>query len=64
MELKQENTHLKKLVLSYVEDLGPIIQEMEKDTKRLQQQYEKLQIDVQRYHTSLRPSSSQILYLN
>jgi hypothetical protein len=64
MELKQENTQLKKLVLSYVEDLGPKILETEKDTKRLQQEYEKLQIDVQRFHTSLRPSSSKVLYLN
>jgi hypothetical protein len=64
MKLKQENTQLKKLVLSYAEYLGPKILETEKDTKRLQQQYEKLQIDVQRFHTSLRPSSSKVLYLN
>jgi hypothetical protein len=36
MELKQENTQLKKLVVSYAEDLGPKILETEKDTKRLQ----------------------------
>jgi lipopolysaccharide export LptBFGC system permease protein LptF len=64
MELKQENTQLKKLVLSYVDDLGPKIQEMENDTKRLHQEYEKLQVDVHKYHASLRPSSSQVLYLN
>jgi hypothetical protein len=64
MELKQENTQLKNLALSYAEDLGPKIQGMEKDTKCLQQQYEKLQVDIQRYHTSLRPSSSKVLYLN
>jgi hypothetical protein len=64
MELKQENTQLKKLVLSYAEDLGPKMLETEKDTKRLQQEYEKLKFDVQRFHTSLRPSSSKVLYLN
>lgn len=58
MELKRENSQLKKLVLSYAEGLRPKIQEMKKDTKRLQQQYEKLQVDVQNCHTSLRPSSS------
>ena len=46
MELKQENSQMKKLVLSYAEGLRPKIQEMKKDTKRLQQQYEKLQVDV------------------
>jgi hypothetical protein len=46
MKLKQENSQLKKLALSYAEDLGPKIQEMEKDSKCLQQQYKKLQVDV------------------
>jgi hypothetical protein len=64
LELKQENTQLKKLVLSYADDLGPKIQEMENDTKRLHQEYEKLQVDVHKYNASFRPSSSQILYLN
>jgi hypothetical protein len=64
IELRQENTQLKKLVLSYADDLGPKIEEMENDTKRLHREYEKLQVDVQKYHTSLRPSSSQVLYLN
>jgi hypothetical protein len=64
IELRQENTQLKKLVLSYAEDLGPKMLETEKDTKCLQQEYEKLQFDVQRFHTSLRPSSSKVLYLN
>ena len=58
MELKYENSQLKKLVLSYSEGLRPKIQEMKNDTKRLQQQYEKLQVDVQNCHISLRPSSS------
>jgi hypothetical protein len=57
MELKQENTQLKKLVLSYADDLRPKIQEMENDTKRLHREYEKFQVDVQKYHTSLCPSS-------
>jgi hypothetical protein len=61
MELKQENTQLKKLVLSYADDLGPKIQGMENDTKRIHREYEKLQVDVQKYHTSHRPSSSQVL---
>jgi 2C-methyl-D-erythritol 2,4-cyclodiphosphate synthase len=64
MELKQENTQLKKLVLSYADNLGPKIEEMENDTKRIHREYEKLQVDVHKYHTSLRPSSSQVLYLN
>jgi hypothetical protein len=64
IELKQENTQLKKLVLSYADDLGPKIQGMENDTKRLHREYEKFQVDVQKYNTSLRPSSSQVLYLN
>jgi hypothetical protein len=64
IELKQENTQLKKLVLSYADDLGPKIEEMENDTKRIHRKYEKLQVDVHKYHASLRPSSSQILYLN
>jgi hypothetical protein len=42
MELKQENTQLKKLVLSYADDLGPKIQGMENDTKRIHREYEKL----------------------
>ena len=58
MKLKQENFQLKKLVLSYAKGLRPKIQELKKDTKRLQQQYERLQVDVQNCHTSLRPSSS------
>jgi hypothetical protein len=64
IELKQENTQLKKLVLSYADDLGPKIQGMENDTKRLHREYEKLQVDVHKYHTSHRPSSSQVLYSN
>jgi hypothetical protein len=64
MELNQENTQLKKLVLSYADNLGPKIEEMENDTKRIHREYEKFQIDVQKYHASLRPSSSQVLYLN
>jgi predicted RNase H-like nuclease (RuvC/YqgF family) len=64
MELNQENIQLKKLVLSYADDLGPKVQEMENDTKRLHREYEKFQVDVQKYHTSLRPSSSQVLYSN
>jgi hypothetical protein len=64
IELRQENTQLKKLVLSYADDLGPKIQRMENDTKRIHREYEKLQVDVHKYHASLRPSSSQVLYLN
>jgi hypothetical protein len=64
IKLKQENTQLKKLVLSYADNLGPKIEEMENDTKRIHQEYEKFQVDVQKYHTSLRPSSSHVLYLN
>jgi hypothetical protein len=64
IELKQENTQLKKLVLSYADDLGPKVQEMENDTKRLHREYEKFQVDVQKYHTSHRLSSSQVLYSN
>jgi hypothetical protein len=64
IELRQENTQLKKLVLSYADDLGPKIQRMENDTKRIHREYEKLQVDVHKYHASFRPSSSQVLYLN
>jgi hypothetical protein len=64
MELNQENIQLKKLVLSYVDDLGPKIQEMKNDTKGLHREYEKFQVGVQKYHTSLRPSSSRVLYSN
>jgi hypothetical protein len=64
IELKQENTQLKKLVLSYADDLRPKIQGMENDTKRLHREYEKLQVDVHKYQASLRPSSNQVLYLN
>jgi hypothetical protein len=64
MELNQENIQLKKLVLSYADNLGPKIEEMENDTKRIHREYEKLQVDVQKYHTSHRPSSSQVLYSN
>jgi hypothetical protein len=42
MELNQENIQLKKLVLSYADDLGPKIEEMENDTKRIHREYEKL----------------------
>jgi hypothetical protein len=64
MELNHENIQLKKLVLSYADNLGPKIEEMENDTKRIHREYEKLQVDVHKYHASLRPSSSQVLYLN
>jgi predicted RNase H-like nuclease (RuvC/YqgF family) len=64
MELNQENIQLKKLVLSYADNLGPKIEEMENDTKRIHREYEKLQVDVHKYHTSHRPSSSQVLYSN
>jgi hypothetical protein len=58
MELKQENTKLKKLVLSYAEDLGPNVLEMERNTEHFQRQHEKIQANVQSYSMSLRPSSS------
>jgi hypothetical protein len=58
IELRQENTQLKKLVLSYADDLGPKVQGMENDTKRLHREYEKLRVDVHKYHASLHPNCS------
>jgi hypothetical protein len=58
MDLKQENNELKKMVVSYAEDFGLKVVEMEKTTVRLQQQQQKLQVDVQECRASFRQSSS------
>jgi hypothetical protein len=42
VDLKQENNELKKLVVSYVEDLAIKVVEMEKTTTCFQQQQKKL----------------------
>lgn len=60
VDLKQENTQLKKMMLSYAEYLGPKMLEMEKNTERLQRQHEKLRVDVQGCCKSLHTRSSQV----
>jgi 2C-methyl-D-erythritol 2,4-cyclodiphosphate synthase len=54
MDLKRENNELKKLVVSYAEDLGIKVVEMENTTTRLQQQPKRLQVNVQECRASFR----------
>jgi 2C-methyl-D-erythritol 2,4-cyclodiphosphate synthase len=60
VDLKQENNELKKLVVSYAEDMGIKVAEMEKTTARLQQQQNELQVNVHECRASFRQSSNQV----
>ncbi|XP_059448805.1 uncharacterized protein LOC132179990 isoform X2 [Corylus avellana] len=46
VNLKKKNTKPKKLVVLFAEDRGVKVVEMEKTARHLQQQHEKLQVDV------------------
>jgi Mg2+ and Co2+ transporter CorA len=56
-DLQQENKEVKKIVDSYVNDLGKRYTELEKNTNRLREEHESLLLDVQRTLKNSRPKT-------